>query len=164
MLCGLALGAATPSLSAQDELPGAPIRIAPVPDNLAAVDLDGDRKAELVSVQNGEVCLLFGGSCDPLPVPGRASLWTVADWDGDGYHEFLVLVDGKALHRVVLAEEVLQLSAPLAEGLDGTPPLGIRPASFVRDLDANGHPDLIVPRADRALMSRERYEDRQPPS
>ena len=152
LLCGLALGAATPSLSAQDELPGAPIRIAPVPDNLAAVDLDGDRKAELVSVQNGEVCLLFGGSCDPLPVPGRASLWTVADWDGDGYHEFLVLVDGKALHRVVLAEEVLQLSAPLAEGLDGTPPLGIRPASFVRDLDANGHPDLIVPRADRALI------------
>ena len=41
LLCGLALGAATPSLSAQDELPGAPIRIAPVPDNLAAVDLDG---------------------------------------------------------------------------------------------------------------------------
>lgn len=152
----LALGTAYVSLTAsgfaQQDLPGAPIRISPVPENLAAVDLDGDRKAELISVQDGQVCLLFGGTCDPLPIPGRATLWTVADWDADGGQEMVVLVDGKSLHKVELVDGAMQLSEPLAEGLDGTPPLGIRPASFVRDLDQNGHPDLVVPRADKVLI------------
>lgn len=152
----LALGAASACLTAsglaQQDLPGAPIRIAPVPENLAAVDLDGDRKAELVSVQEGEVCLLFGGTCDPLPIPGRATLWTVADWDADGVQEMVVLVDGKSLHKVEMKDGAMRLSEPLAEGLDGTPPLGIRPASFVRDLDENGYPDLVVPRADKVLI------------
>lgn len=139
-------------LPAQQDLPGAPIRIAPIPEHLAAVDLDGDRKAELVSVQNGEVCLLFGGTCDPMPIPGRATLWTVADWDRDGVQELLILVDGKSLHRVALTENSMGLGAAIAENLDGTPPLGIRPASFVRDLDENGFPDLVVPRADKVLI------------
>ncbi|MCH2101873.1 MAG: VCBS repeat-containing protein [Planctomycetes bacterium] len=145
-------GGATSAFAQQDLLPGAPIRIAPVPENLAAVDLDGDRRVELVSVQDGQVCLLVGGVCDPLPIPGRATLWTAADWNRDGRNEMLVLVDGKTLQKVELVDGSMQLGAALAEGLDGTPPLGIRPASFLRDLDENGYPDLIVPRADKVLI------------
>lgn len=146
----LALGASL--AGAQQSPEGAPIRVHPVPDHLAAVDLDGDAQVELVSVQGAEVCLLLGGQCDPLTLPGRATLWTVADWDGDGQQEFLVLVDGKTLHAVQLTDEGMSLGDALASDLDGTPPLGVRPAAFVRDLDENGHPDLVVPRADRVLI------------
>lgn len=146
------IGLAAPATAQQEELPGAPIRIHPLPEHLAAIDLDGDGKAELVSVEEGKVCLLFGMECEPMVIPGRATLWTVADWDSDGSQELLVMVDGKALHALELAEGAMRLGPALAEGLDGTPPLGVRPAAFVRDLDANGHPDLVVPRADKVLI------------
>jgi hypothetical protein len=141
-----------PVAALQGELPGAPIRIHPLPEHLAAVDLNGDGKAELVSVEAGKVCLLFGDECQPMELPGRATLWTVADWNANGVQELLVLVDGKALHALEIVDGAMRLGPVLADGLDGTPPLGVRPASFVRDLDANGFPDLVVPRADKVLI------------
>jgi len=132
--------------------PGAPVLIEPMPEHLAAVDLDQDGAAELVSVHNGEVCMLFGDECAPFTIPGRASLWTVADFLGTGKEQLLILVDGKELHAVELTEAGFQLGAALASDLDGTPPLGLHPATFVRDLDANGHADLVIPRADQALI------------
>jgi hypothetical protein len=116
------------------------------------VDLNGDGKAELVSVEAGKICLLFGEECLPMQIPGRATIWTVADWNANGVQELLILVDGKALHALEIVAGVMQLGPVLADGLDGTPPLGVRPASFVRDLDGNGFPDLVVPRADKVLI------------
>lgn len=151
---GIAAVALTSVVKGQepDEVPGAPIRIQPVPEHLAAVDLDGDQQAELVSVVGSEICLLLGGECEPLSIPGRATLWTVADWSGNGVSQLLVLVDGKDLHELSLRDGAFDLGQPILSDLDGTPPLGVRPASFVRDLDANGYPDLVVPRADRVLI------------
>lgn len=132
--------------------PGAPVRIYPMPEHMAAVDVSGDGRAELLSVHEGKVCLLFGGQCDPLTLPGIATLWTVADVDGDHKDELLVLQDCKSLHRVDLVDGQLQLSEPLAENLNGTAPLGLHASSFVRDLDENGHPDLLIPRGDKILI------------
>ena len=150
LMIAACLSAAT--LNAQQPSPGAPVTIHPQPDHLAAVDLDGDLKAELVSVHEGKVCLLFGGQCEPLPLPGTATLWTIADLDGNGTREFVLLQDCKTLHTVNLVDGNLQLSEALAENLDGTAPLGLHPSSFVRDLDENGHPDLLIPRGDKTLI------------
>lgn len=132
--------------------PGAPITIYPQPDHLAAVDLDGDLKAELVSVHEGKISLLFGGQSEPLQIPGTATLWSIADIDGDQRPELVILNDCKTLHKVAFIDGHLQLSEALAEDLDGTAPLGLHPSSFVRDLDENGHPDLLIPRGDKTLI------------
>jgi hypothetical protein len=134
------------------EPPGASIQISPVPQHLSAVDLSHDGRAELVSVHDGKICLLFGGQCTPLEIPGKSTLWTVADFNRDGTQDMLLLVDGKVLYTVEFAEGSLRLSDPVVSGLDGTPPLGLHASSFVRDLDGNGWPDLVVPRGDKVLI------------
>ncbi len=136
----------------QQPSPGAPITIHPQPEHLAAVDLDGDQKAELISVDDGKICLLLGGQCEPLAIPGTATLWSIADINGDQQSEFVLLKNCKTLHTVDLVEGKLKLSEALAENLDGTAPLGLHPSSFVRDLDENGYPDLLVPRGDKTLI------------
>ncbi len=132
--------------------PAAPITIFPEPQHLAAVDLDGDAKAELVSVHDGVINLLFGGASEPLKIPGTATLWTIADLDGDQLPEFAVLQDCKSLHTVNLIDGQLVFSDAIAKDLDGTAPLGLHASSFVRDLDQNGYPDLLVPRGDQTLI------------
>ncbi len=124
-----------------------PVRIRSVPDHIAVVDLDGDGALEMVAVRGGKAHLLHGAEVAPLELPGRATLWTVADLGRSGVEQFLVLVDGKELRPVRLSEGELELAPAILTGLDATPPMGLHTAAFVRDLDGNGWPDLVLPRA-----------------
>jgi hypothetical protein len=153
IVCGFLLAGSLPALAqVTADPPGASIQISPLPQHLSAVDLSHDGRTELVSVHDGKICLLFGGQCTPLEIPGKSTLWTVASIGPKGPEELLLLVDGKVLYSVEFAKGALSLSEPLVSGLDGTPPLGLHASSFVRDLDDNGWPDLVVPRGDKVLI------------
>ncbi len=131
------------------------LRIAPVPDALALVDVDGDGPAEILAVLGRQLRVVRPATgLEPVEFPGEATLWTVADHDGDGREDLLALVDGDALLRLELADGRLGWSEPLflAGGQRRGIPRGVRHARFIQDLDGDGHRDLVVPQADRVRL------------
>lgn len=139
------------------------IHLEPLPFHMAVVDLDGNGSSELLSVRDHVVTLVQfdsgDGSGSPPRIeseegrvltngiPGAASLWTVADYDGDGQDEFLALVNGESLLKLQYGDGVLQWSEPILQGVgaDKKLPVGVRPADFVRDLNGDDIADLAVP-------------------
>ena len=66
----------------------------------------------------------FSESEKILSLPGLSTLWTTADLDEDGKDEFLVLVDGDSLYRLILHDGELVFSDPIASGLGAVTPVG----------------------------------------
>lgn len=124
--------------------------------HMAIASLDGTRRGHILAIQRRQVRMVEvqveGEEPPSLWLPGEATLWTMSDLDGNGLEEFLVLVDGKDLKQVEFVDGELRLSAPLISGLRGLPPRGCHAGSFLRDLDADGHPDLLLPVGDRLQL------------
>ncbi|MHC4823762.1 MAG: FG-GAP repeat domain-containing protein [Planctomycetota bacterium] len=125
-------------------------------EHMAIASLDGTRRGHILAIHKRKVRMVElpaeGGEADFLWLPGEATLWTMSDLDGNGLEELMILVDGKELRRVEFQEGKLGLSTPLVSGLRGVPPRGCHAGSFLRDLDADGHPDLLLPVGDRLQL------------
>ena len=115
-------------------------------------DLDENQKVDSVQVHEGLIVLLRAKECEPLRIPGTATLWAVVDWNQNGVEELLILEDGKTLFQVIRKENTLVLSEPLLENLAGTPPLGLHPADFILDLDGDGYLDFLIPVGDQVRI------------
>lgn len=145
MIAALLLAA----LQAPDAAPRA-LLVEPAPHHLGVAALGAGGGNRLLTV-TGRMLRLLDEPDLRLALAGESLLWTIADLDGDGGDEFLVLQDGDALRRVVRGSDPatgaarLALSEPLLAGLKALPPRGIHPAEFVRDLDGDGRLDLLLP-------------------
>ena len=129
-----------------------PMRLDKVPSHLAAAALGNGEGLALLAVSGNHVEIVSPGGEGHITLPGIATLWTTADLDQDGKEEFLVLVDGEALHRLVLQEGALTLSEPLAMGLGAVAPVGCHPSDFVQDLDGKPPLELVLPVASRVRI------------
>ncbi len=146
MIAGLLL------VTAQAPLPQLlDLEVEPAPHALAVAALGADGGNRLVSL-TGRMLRLVDEPELKLRLPDASLLWTIADLDGDGRDEILMLMDGRDLVRVERGEGGLTLSAPLLEGLGALTPRGIHPASFVRDLDGDGRNDLLLPLGTRVRV------------
>ena len=122
----------------------------PAPHHLGVAALGANGASRLLTV-TGRMLRLLEEPDLRLALSGDSVLWTIADLDGDGRDEFLVLVDGDLFQRVERREDPaggrarLVLSEPLLAGLKAMPPRGIHPAEFVRDLNGDGRLDLMLP-------------------
>lgn len=121
-------------------------------EHMAIASLDGSLVGRMVAIDKRTVRLLGADVVLPIELPGEATLWTMADLDRNGLEEFWVLVDGKELRRLDLVEDVLVLSDPIIDGLRGVPPRGCHSGSFLRDLNIDGRPDLLLPMGDRLQL------------
>ncbi|MFO1051013.1 MAG: VCBS repeat-containing protein [Planctomycetota bacterium] len=125
-----------------------------------AADLDGDGRAELVTASvDGEVriwrlakdstAIAPSGNALALPHSSR-SLLQLADLDGDGRPELLVFDDrGVEAHALDAQGEFVANARPITNDCRlrlrvGKPTF----AELARDLNGDGHPDLVLPVAD----------------
>lgn len=130
--------------------------VSPRPLHLAVARLEPDGAGRLLAIQGRGISLAEAVGADVevprLRLPGESTLWTVADLNRDGMDEFLVLVDGDALHRVVLQEGVLVLEEAIITGLRCLPPRGIHAGDFLQDLDQDGDIDMVLPVGDSVQL------------
>lgn len=150
LLLALVQNGSAPSLLPQPEV--VPLDFGRRFSHMAVASLDGSTRGSILGIEKRKVFLLEGEKPARLELPGEATLWTLSDLDGNGLEEFLVLVDGAALHRVAFNGKKLVLSEPILQGLRGVPPRGCHAGTFLRDLDADGHPDLLLPLGDRVQL------------
>ncbi len=129
-----------------------PMRVDRVPSHLAAAYLGDGKKLVLLAVDGNHVEVVSPGGEVDFTLPGIATLWTTADLNQDGKEEFLVLVDGNALHRLVLRDGILSLSEPLASALGAVTPVGCHPSNFVQDMDGSPPLELVLPVASRVRI------------
>lgn len=120
--------------------------------HMAVASLDDSGRGSILGIEKRKVFLLEGEKLKAIELPGEATLWTLADLDGDGVEEFLVLVDGAALHRLGFNGRKLILDDPMLTGLRGVPPRGCHAGNFLRDLDQDGFQDLLLPKGDRVQL------------
>ena len=138
---------------AQQVTPIAPL--SPVA-NLAAIQLDGSKRLHLVAIDNGTIKLIE--SNQSIDIPGMATLFTVVDYDRDGYEELWILNDGQQLQQLLLAvdsasaDSQLMFSEAVASRLGAMPPTGIHSAQFLRDFNGDGLLDLLLPVADQVRL------------
>jgi hypothetical protein len=136
------------------------LRFAPAPTSLVLRDVTGDGLADLVAAEGSDLTIRVQGVAGfpeapsgTLPRPGRAVLFDVADLDGDGKAEIVLLDGGKSVRAVSVG----------ADGRPGEPvalipdarahaPLGLRRARLARDLDGDGDADLTLPGAAETLL------------
>ena len=116
--------------------------------HLAVAGLGESSVGHLLSIEQRTITLLEGGDVPSIKMEGSATLWTLADLDGDGTDEFVVLVDGQSLHKLQMVEGALAFSEPIASGLGGLPPRGCNPGDFLYDLNGDRQPDLSLPVGD----------------
>ena len=133
------------------EVKGSSTRIA-----LRDFDRDGRRDLLLVDVDWASRC---GCARLHLPTPmTRACPWlppaTLADLDGDGRQELLMLADGRKVLSVKPDAQGQLAATTLVEEPQGFLPRGIRRVIFVRDVDGDGRADLVLPGNGRFLIRR----------
>ena len=129
--------------------------------HVVAADLDGDGHDDLIGVAGGRFSVLmqdpaagFGGSATrlDLAVPGRSVAWCVAPLAAGERPSICAWLEGgivKSWRLVGGDREPLRFASPREEcrGLALSPPRGFRPLTFVRDINADGRPDLVLPGA-----------------
>jgi hypothetical protein len=134
-------------------------------------DLDGDGRRDLLAIGLDGLALRrlrddgsFPAADDStLAWPAETVGWTLADLEGDGRTEVLLLVEGRFVRAVRAgADGVLAAGEPLLEQPGGFLPRGIRRVNFVRDVDGDGRPDLVLPGNGRFLIHLNRPEGLQP--
>jgi hypothetical protein len=118
--------------------------------HLAAVQLDSSSTLSLISIDGRSVKVVASGMS--IDIPGLASLFTVVDFDRDGYEELWVLSDGQSLQRLQLGDDGLLFSKPIAERLHALPPSGYHAAQFLNDFNGDGFLDLLLPVADKVIV------------
>jgi hypothetical protein len=86
-------------------------------------------------------------------MPGSATLFTVVDFNNDGYEELWVLNDGQSLHQLQFGEgDQLELAPAIATRLQALPPSGFHAARILHDFNGDGQLDLMLPVADRIRL------------
>ncbi len=129
-----------------------PLEIDRVPMHLAVAHLGSGEALSLLAVDGREVEVLFSEPEKTLSLPGLSTLWTTADLDEDGKDEFLVLVDGDSLYRLILHDGELTFSDPIASGLGAVTPVGCHPSNFIQDLDGKSPLELVLPFGNRVRI------------
>ncbi len=148
--CLLLAGALAAPIAAQGD---AASRLEPEPSHLALLDMDGDGGIDLVQVNGASLrWRARDGSERTATLPGEASLWSVADADGDGRDELLALVDGESLQALRMGPEPSWQVLLPELGARNRIPRGHRSADLVSDVNGDGLADLIVPLGDRVRL------------
>jgi len=124
-------------------------------------DLDGDRRKDLLAVGPTGVSWRrlredgsFAGADDgALEWPSATVGWSVADLDGDGRTEVVLLIDGERVATVGPGQDgALVLGPDRIADAGGFLPRGVRRVNFVRDVDGDGRLDLVIPANGRFLI------------
>lgn len=134
-----------------------------VPDKhtrLALVDVDGDGRLDLLAISPAGISLRRMRADGTLPDthdstyawPSQTVGWNLADLDGNGSTEVVLLVDGTHVIALGTDAEGNLLPGPTLIEANGFLPRGIRRVNFVRDVDEDGRPDLVVPTVDHFLI------------
>ncbi|MHC4910109.1 MAG: FG-GAP repeat domain-containing protein [Planctomycetota bacterium] len=134
-----------------------------VPDTetrLALVDVDGDARRDLLAVSPKGIALRRLRDDGTLPEaddsvfawPSHTVGWNLADLDGDGSTEIVLLVDGKRVVALTADGEGRLSDGPNLVVADGFLPRGIRRVNFIRDVDGDGRLDLVLPATDHFLI------------
>ncbi len=132
-----------------------------VPDasqRFALRDVNGDGRRDLIGIglDGLSLRLLTDEGAYPeepsgrFPWPSETVGWYLADLDGDGGTEVVLLVDGSRVLSV--AGDAAGAFLPPREVLtdaSGFLPRGIRRVNIVRDVNGDGLPDLVLPGAGR---------------
>jgi FG-GAP-like repeat len=156
LLLAGAAAAQTPGFtSSVSEVQGGSTRI-------ALRDFDGDGRKDLLLVDVEGLALrrlrpdgTFPDADDSrLAWPSATTGWTLADLDGDGRQELLLLADGRKVLSVKPDAQGQLAATLLVEEPQGFLPRGIRRVNFVRDVDGDGHADLVLPGNGRFLIRR----------
>lgn len=128
-------------------------------------DFDGDGGIDLLLVDErgfGLRRLREGGYSESddafLAFPSQRMAWEVADLDGDGRSEIVLLLDGRELRSFEL-----DAGGSFGEGrallaTQSYLPRGVTRLPIVRDVDADGRPDVVVPAAGRYRIHLARAE------
>jgi len=134
-----------------------------VPDTetrLALVDVDGDGRRDLLAVSPSGIALRRLRADGTLPEhddsvfawPSHTVGWNLADLDGNGSTEIVLLVDGKRVVALSADSEGQLSDGPALLLADGFLPRGIRRVNFIRDVDGDGRLDLVLPAIDHFLI------------
>ncbi len=128
---------------------------------LALRDMDGDGVSELVWIHPKGVGVRFlradgrfpeTNDAD-LPWPGADLAWDLADIDGDGAIEVVMLEESKRVRTWKLErEQGFDSGRVVIDEVEGRLPRGRRFMRFARDIDGDGRTDLVVPGAERYLV------------
>ncbi len=162
----LAAGAA-----AQADFASSVVEVSTPTTRYALRDLDGDGRRDLLAIGLDGLALRRLGDDGTFPAADDSALawpaetvgWSLADLEGDGRTEVLLLVEGRTVLAVRAgADGVLAAGEPLLEQPNGFLPRGIRRVNFVRDVDGDGRPDLVLPGNGRFLIHLNREEGLQP--
>lgn len=115
-----------------------------VPHHLGVAALGPGGSPRLVSV-TGRLLRIVDEPDFRIQLVGESVLWTIADLDGDGADEVVVLLEGRELRQVVRGASRLEYGAPVLTDVGALPPRGLVASSFVRDVDGDGRNDLVLP-------------------
>jgi FG-GAP-like repeat len=125
------------------------------PARLAIGDLNGDGLPDVaIADSNGVTVLFHAAAADPPAIGSTLSVFTnsrvgelcalaIADIDGDGRND-LVVADPDGNSLAVLTQSQTTAGQLLPAVRFGSMPLGEGYAIAVRDLDADGHPDVVT--------------------
>jgi hypothetical protein len=120
------------------------------PNHLAIVELDTSGELYFLAITDEKITVL--NQSVSFQIPGRATLYTAADFDNNNREEFWMLIDGQSLCRLVMKDGALEIEEPLVKGLRAMPPTGVHVANFLVDLNGDNLLDLSLPVADRVRV------------
>jgi len=177
-MCTLAALLVSLSLaSAPQEVDGFQRSVLTLPDDgtlVALRDMDGSGRLDLIFVEDAGLGIRYLRADGGYPQthdaffawPAENVGWSLVDLDGDGRTEIVCLVSGaevRVWNAAGLPEPGTPKSAAFGEGtlllnVEGHLPRGVFRMRFLRDIDADGRLDMVVPGLGRYAIYR-RLED-----